>query len=133
MNNPTPISESRVGIKTRSGTLSSMPFGVIDSNLRSFQSAPPRREVKARTCQMQRWATILFLTFLIFICSGCVNLKGIKELDVTFTGIRAEWYQPEDTLEEKGLLNFGAITNRVVPRPIVVPASYGELMPMTGE
>tara|TARA_E500000305_G_scaffold111277_1_gene122439 strand:- start:1391 stop:1549 length:159 start_codon:yes stop_codon:yes gene_type:complete len=26
---------------------------------------------------------------------GCINLRGIKEVDLSFGGLEAEWYPPE--------------------------------------
>ena len=31
----------------------------------------------------------------IVVGQGCINLRGIKEIDLSFGGLEAEWYPPE--------------------------------------
>ena len=79
---------------------------------------------------MKRWILIIALSaFSILVGSGCWSVRNVKEIDLSITGLEMEFYPEHPEQEEKGF--FGAITNRVVPGPIVVPASYGELIPMT--
>ncbi len=79
---------------------------------------------------MKRWLTIAALSaFTILVGSGCWSVRNVKEIDLSITGLEMEFYPEHPDQEDKGF--FGAITNRVVPGPIVVPASYRELMPMT--
>ena len=79
---------------------------------------------------MKRWITITALSvFTILVGSGCGSVRNVKEIDLSITGLEMEFYPEHPSQEDTGF--FGAITNRVVPGPIVVPASYRELMPMT--
>lgn len=41
--------------------------------------------------------TVIFSTCLIVmgVGQGCINLRGIKEVDLSFGGLEAEWYPPE--------------------------------------
>lgn len=79
---------------------------------------------------MKRWITITALSvFTIWVGSGCGSVRNVKEIDLSITGLEMEFYPEHPSQEDTGF--FGAITNRVVPGPIVVPASYRELMPMT--
>jgi hypothetical protein len=32
---------------------------------------------------------------VILVGQGCINLRGIKEIDLSFGGLEAEWYPPE--------------------------------------
>ena len=80
---------------------------------------------------MKRWITITALSiFTIWVGSGCGSVRNVKEIDLSITGLEMEFYPEHPSQEDTGF--FGAFTNRVVPGPpIVVPASYRELMPMT--
>ena len=79
---------------------------------------------------MKRWILIVALSaFTILVGSGCWSMRNVKEIDLSITGREMEFYTEHTDQEDKGF--FGAFTNRVVPGPIVVPASYRELMPMT--
>tara|TARA_R100001594_G_scaffold21024_5_gene40681 strand:+ start:506 stop:733 length:228 start_codon:yes stop_codon:yes gene_type:complete len=74
---------------------------------------------------MIRLATIVGLgLFAILVGAGCKNLK---EIDISLTGFEAEYYPAHPDQESGGF--FGAVTNVVH----AMPASYPQLMPMTGK
>ena len=95
---------------------------------------PKKRERKKEKFltneRVMRFLVIVGLALLVlFIGAGCGSVRNVKEIDLSITGLEMEFYPEHPSQEDKGF--FGAITNRVVPGPIVVPASYRELMPMT--
>ena len=95
-----------------------------------FPKKRERKEEKFLTQdRVMRFLVIAGLALLVlFIGAGCGSVRNVKEIDLSITGLEMEFYPEHPDQEDTGF--FGAFTNRVVPGPIVVPASYRELMPM---
>ena len=85
----------------------------------------PKADTEATAGGVTRlMAIVAIAAFVIWVGAGCKNLK---EIDISLTGFEAEYYPAFPEQDAGGF--FGVVTNSVR----AVPASYPQLMPMTGK
>ena len=85
----------------------------------------PKADTEAEAGGVTRlMAIVAIAAFVIWVGAGCKNLK---EIDLSITGFEAEYYPAHPEQDAGGF--FGVTTNSVR----AAPASYPQLMPMTGK